>query len=159
MAVPETTATATDRIERIVELRAPIERVFRAIADADEFGQWFCADFESPFVVGERSWARMTAGGCSDERWFIDIERIEAPHLFVYRWHPHADEPDFDYSSEPMTTVEFRLRPIDTGTELTLVEYGFDQLAGIDRRLAAFRSNSGGWDFQAANIARFIHGE
>ena len=150
---------AADRIEKIIELRAPVERVFRALTDADEFGSWFGAAFETPFVIGQRSWARMTIDACSDERWFIEVVRIEAPQLFVYRWHPHAGDADIDYSTEPMTTVEFRLREIPAGTQLTLVEHGFDGLVDPDRRLAAFRSNSGGWDFQADNIARYLHGE
>jgi len=29
-----------DRIEKIVLLRAPVERVWRAISDSKEFGKW-----------------------------------------------------------------------------------------------------------------------
>ncbi|MBV9509159.1 MAG: vanillate O-demethylase oxidoreductase VanB, partial [Caulobacteraceae bacterium] len=31
----------TDRIEKTIELRAPLERVWRAIIDHEQFGAWF----------------------------------------------------------------------------------------------------------------------
>jgi uncharacterized protein YndB with AHSA1/START domain len=32
-----------DRIEKQVVLRAPLDRVWRAISDSQEFGQWFAS--------------------------------------------------------------------------------------------------------------------
>src|SRR5437588_481375 len=43
---------STDRIEKQVLLRAPRARVWRAIADAEEFGAWFGVKFDAPFKVG-----------------------------------------------------------------------------------------------------------
>ena len=42
-----------DILEKSVFLRAPIERVWRAISDSREFGLWFGASFDAPFTVGE----------------------------------------------------------------------------------------------------------
>lgn len=33
--------TTTDKIEKQVTLKAPVSRVWRAIASAEEFGRWF----------------------------------------------------------------------------------------------------------------------
>ena len=44
---------SSDRIEKEVTLRAPLDRVWRAIANADEFGRWFGVRFDGPFVAGE----------------------------------------------------------------------------------------------------------
>ena len=41
-----------DRIEKEVLLKAPLDRVWRAISDADEFGRWFGVRFDGPFVPG-----------------------------------------------------------------------------------------------------------
>jgi hypothetical protein len=41
------------------------------------------------------------------------------------------------------------------GTLLTVVEYGFDKVPAT-RRLEAFRMNSGGWEAQLQNIARYV---
>ena len=44
--------STTDRIEKEVVLRAPRERVWRAISDAKQFGSWFGMRFNAPFVAG-----------------------------------------------------------------------------------------------------------
>ena len=41
-------------IEKHVVLRAPLDRVWRAISDAEEFGRWFGVRFDGPFVEGPR---------------------------------------------------------------------------------------------------------
>ena len=41
-----------DRIEKEVLLKAPLDRVWRAISHADEFGQWFGVRFDGPFEPG-----------------------------------------------------------------------------------------------------------
>src|SRR5690242_20989092 len=46
--------TNTDRIEKQVLLKAPRERVWRALSEADQFGTWFGVRFDGPFVEGER---------------------------------------------------------------------------------------------------------
>src|SRR5258708_19609133 len=45
-------ATSTDRIEKSVVLRAPRERVWRAISDSKQFGSWFGVEFDGPFKAG-----------------------------------------------------------------------------------------------------------
>ena len=41
-----------DRIEKIVDLAAPVSRVWRALTDHEEFGQWFRVRLDGPFEVG-----------------------------------------------------------------------------------------------------------
>ena len=42
--------SSTDKIEKQVTLRAPVSRVWRAIADASEFGRWFGFTLEGDFA-------------------------------------------------------------------------------------------------------------
>ena len=83
------------------------------------------------------------------------IEAVEPERRFAYRWHPYAIDPKVDYSSEPMTLVEFTLEEAAGGTMLTIVESGFDAIP-IERRAKAFKSNSGGWGMQATRIERYL---
>ena len=83
------------------------------------------------------------------------VDRIQPEDLFSYRWHPFAVDPNKDYSSEPTTLVEFRLADVDGGTELTVVESGFDGIP-LERRDEAFRMNEGGWTAQITNIERYV---
>ena len=40
-------------IEKQIELKAPVSRVWRALTDHNEFGEWFRVKLENPFVPGE----------------------------------------------------------------------------------------------------------
>jgi uncharacterized protein YndB with AHSA1/START domain len=148
-------ASSTDRIEKSVILKAPRSRVWRAIADAREFSAWFGANMEAPFAAGQRATGRIT-GKCYESLTMeIWVERVEPEHYFSYRWHPFAIDPSADYSKEPTTLVELKLADVDGGTEVTIIESGFDQIPAA-RRADAFRANSGGWEEQFDNIRRHV---
>ena len=69
--------------------------------------------------------------------------------------HPFGIDPNYDYSKEPTTLVEFTLEPKDGGTQLTIVESGFDAIP-IERRSDAFEANDEGWEAQAKMIAKYL---
>ena len=72
----------TDRIERSIELNAPVERVWQALTDYKEFGEWFRVKLDGPFVAGEVSTGRITYPGYEHIKWEATIKEIEAPRLF-----------------------------------------------------------------------------
>jgi uncharacterized protein YndB with AHSA1/START domain len=148
-------ASSTDRIQRQIQLAAPVARVWRALTDAAEFGEWFRIHTDGPFVAGGTVRARVTKPGYEHLTLELRVERIEPERLFSYRWHPYAIDAKADYSAEPPTLVEFRLEPRDGGTWLTVTESGFDQLPP-QRRDEAFRMNDGGWAIQLTNIERHV---
>jgi len=148
----------TDRIEKTVELKAPVSRVWRALTDHEEFGKWFCVRLEGPFVPGQPSHGHVTYPGYEHLKWQAVVQKMEPERLFSFTWHPYAVEPDKDYSGETPTLVEFTLERTSTGTRLTVVESGFDKLPAHRRELA-FRMNQGGWETQMKNIAGHLdHG-
>jgi uncharacterized protein YndB with AHSA1/START domain len=146
---------STDRIEKTVLLRAPASRVWRALADAEEFGTWFRVKFHEPFAEGKTVRGRITYPGYEHVQMEILIERMDPERLFAFRWHPYSGNPDMDYSAEPTTLVEFRLAGEGGGTRLTIVESGFDRIPS-SRRAEAFRRNEGGWAEQILNIERHV---
>jgi uncharacterized protein YndB with AHSA1/START domain len=145
----------TDRIEKRIELRAPRARVWRAIANANEFGAWFGMKLEEAFAAGATIRGRLTIPGYDHLTLEMQIERIEPERYFSYRWHPYAIDPNVDYSTEPTTLVEFQLEEIAGGTAVTIVESGFDRIP-LARRAEAFRMNDQGWAGQAKNLARYV---
>jgi len=147
--------TNTDRIEKEILLRAPRSRVWRAIANADEFGTWFRCKIDSPFQEGATVRGNITYPGYEHLRMEIFIDRMEPERKFVYRWHPAAVDPKVDYSSEPTTRVEFDLQDAEGGTLLRIVESGFDKLP-LHRRAEAFRMNEGGWTTQTRNVEAYL---
>lgn len=147
--------TNTDRIEKRVTLRAPRARVWRALTTAKEFGAWFGAKLEGTFRDGATVRGQVTIKGYEHVKLEMIVEHMDPERFFSYRWHPYAVDPKIDYSKEPTTLVEFRLEDADGGTELTIVESGFDQLPA-SRRAEAFRMNDGGWNGQIKNIDRYV---
>jgi uncharacterized protein YndB with AHSA1/START domain len=149
--------TETDRIERSTHIQAPRERVWRALTDAEEFGTWFGADLKGQTIApGERVRGPITIPGYTHVTFDVVFDRVEPPSLLSYRWHPHAVEPNVDYSQEEPTLVTFTLKEAPgNGTMLTVVETGFDNVPP-HRRLVAFRGNSAGWEMQLKNIARHV---
>ena len=145
----------TDRIEKQVVVPAPRERVWRALTDAREFGAWFGVALEGDFASGRLIEGKMTYPGYEGMPFEIEVDRIEPQHLFSFRWHPFAIEPDADYSTEPMTLVVFELRDQAEGTLITVVESGFDSIP-IERRRKAFESNSEGWELQMTAIRDYV---
>jgi uncharacterized protein YndB with AHSA1/START domain len=146
-----------DRIEKTIEIDAPVERVWRALTDHKEFGTWFRVDLEGPFVVGTEARGRITYPGYEHVVWRAVVETMREPDLFAFRWRPYAVDPDVDYSHEPMTLVAFRLEPTPTGTRLTVTESGFDGIPA-GRRDEAYRMNEGGWAQQVRNIKAHVEG-
>ena len=147
----------TDHIEKRVELKAPVSRVWKALTDHQEFGQWFRVKMDGPFVPGQVSTGHITYPGYEHLKWHAVVQRMEPERLFSFTWHPYAIDPSVDYSSEEPTLVEFRLESMAGGTVLTVTESGFDKLPA-HRRDQAFRSNDGGWKMQMENIKSHVGG-
>jgi uncharacterized protein YndB with AHSA1/START domain len=147
---------ALDRIERKILLKAPRAQVWRALANAEAFGQWFGVALEGKrFVAGERTQGQITYPGYEHLIWDVAVERVEPERVFSFRWHPYAIEPQVDYSQETETRVQFELEDMDGGTLLKVIESGFNAIPEA-RRLKAFRMDSRGWDEQMSNIEAFL---
>lgn len=144
----------TDRIEKTVELNAPVGRVWQALTDHREFGAWFKVRLDQPFVAGAKSTGQMTYPGFEHMPWKTEIVAMEEQRLFSFRW-PHMDEKQTVREDWAWTLVEFRLEPTATGTRLTVTESGFDALPA-DRRTESRRGNERGWAEQVNNIKAYV---
>jgi uncharacterized protein YndB with AHSA1/START domain len=165
-----------DRIEKRVTLRAPVSRVWRAVADAREFGRWFGVELDGEFVPG-RSITGTFGDGLNEaaiaeyqrslglppskvklpgkHAVFCTVERLEPERYLSFRWIPYGIDAEIDPRDEPTTLVELRLEAVPEGTLLTIVESGFEQVPP-HRRLRAFRMNDAGWAAQAENVRKHV---
>jgi uncharacterized protein YndB with AHSA1/START domain len=146
---------STDRIEKQIELKAPVSRVWRALTDYREFGEWFRVKLEGPFVAGQVAQGFITWPGYEHLRMEVVVQKIEPERYFSYTWHPYALDPKVDYSKETPTLVEFTLEKSATGTVLRVTESGFDKIPA-SRRAEAFRMNENGWAQQLKNIESHV---
>lgn len=157
---------STDRIEKTILLRAPLKRVWRALSDSTEFGNWFGMRFNAPFAPGAAMTAVIVPTTVNQEvakmqklyegiSFEIKIEQMQPERLFSFRWHPGAVEPGIDYASEPTTLVVFTLEKAQDGVQLTVSESGFDQIP-LARRAKAFSANEGGWTLVIKLIEEYL---
>ncbi len=140
-----------DRIERVVTLPVPIERVWTAITDPAEVRQWF----------GDQSDYELRTGGEGLLKWGDDgfrmrIETVDPPHRFSYRWvTPRDDDHSIPFEDLPTTLVEFVLESVPEGTRLTLTESGFASHPE-DQRESSYADNSQGWTDELGELVEYI---
>jgi uncharacterized protein YndB with AHSA1/START domain len=146
---------SSDRIEKRIELKAPVSRVWRALTDYREFGDWFKVKLEGPFVAGEVARGQITHPGYEHVQMQMVVQKIEPERLFSFTWHPYGIDSKADYSKETPTLVEFRLEKSSVGTLLEVTESGFDMVPK-ERRDEAFRMNDNGWAQQMKNIESYV---
>ena len=156
----------SDQIVKQILLRAPLERVWKAISDSSEFGSWFGMKVEGPFVQGKNVRASIAPTTVDPEiadaqkayegmPFEVMVVTIEPRKVFAFRWHPYAIESGVDYSAEPTTLVTFALQQEADGVMLTVTETGFDKIP-LDRRAKAFTANEQGWSIQVRLIEAYL---
>ena len=136
-----------DRIERVVELAQPREKVWAALTTAEGLGAWF----------GDKATIDLRPGGAASMSWdsgdqaSMRVERVEEPSVFGFTWHIYGlpeDDPRRTY-------VEFTLEQAGDGTRLTVVESGFAQLPE-DAHSAAFDGNTRGWKSELDELVAYL---
>lgn len=148
------TATA-DRIEKCIALNAEPARVWRALTDYREFGEWFRVRLERPFVTGKTVRGNIQYPGYEHLVMEVLVKEMTPQRVFSFEWHPHAVDPKMDYSHEKRTLVEFRLEETPAGTALVVRETGFEGVPEA-RRQRAHQMNSQGWEIQLKAIREYL---
>ena len=164
-----------DSIEKTIRLASPRSRVWQALADSREFGEWFGVEIKGPWEIGKPARGRFLMTFCQEtvDEWldemglpsapiaeempevFCEVEAIDPEERFIFRWIPYPIDAGIDPASEPRTRVEFLLRDDGDGTLLRVTESGFSQVP-LARRRRAFMMNTDGWGAQLQNIARHL---
>jgi uncharacterized protein YndB with AHSA1/START domain len=148
-----------DKIEKRIELKAPVARVWQALTNYREFGEWFRVALTEPFLVGATVRGHILHPGYEHVVWEAKIEEMIEEELFSYTWaQPKSLAREHykpDYTGEPRTLVEFRLQATENGTLLTVTESGFNKLPD-DRREQNYKNNDGGWAQQMTNIEVYL---
>jgi uncharacterized protein YndB with AHSA1/START domain len=149
------TVDELSRIDRTVEIKAPPERVWRALTSAAELSAWFEVKIEGEIAPGNEVWMTSVHAGHSGQRFRVRFLEMTPPRRFVWEWHPGAVDASVDYSSEPRTTVTFTLESAGAGTRLTVAETGFDRIS-LARRAKVYGDNSQGWTEVLGWLQRYV---
>lgn len=138
-----------DRIERVVELAHPPERVWAALTTAKGLGGWFGSRAEVDLRVGGE--ARVEWAQFDGARATLAIKVVEPPRRFGYTWGIEG----LPAGDPRRTYVEFTLEPVAGGTRLTVVETGFAQVPDEVRK-AAYDDNAAGWAFELNELVAYL---
>ncbi|HZC69539.1 MAG TPA: SRPBCC domain-containing protein [Jatrophihabitans sp.] len=136
-----------DRIERILEIPHPRDKVWAALTTAEGLAAWF----------GDEATIDLRPGGSARMHWShghtvdMRVERVDEPAVFGFTWQIFGlpkDDPRRTY-------VEFTLEPIAAGTRLTVVETGFAQLPE-DTFRTTFDGNTEGWARELGELVDYL---
>jgi len=148
-----------NRIEKVTLLNAPLERVWAAISDSAQFGTWFGAEFDGPFVEGRSTTGRIVPTSVDAEvaaaqephrgaPLALQVVAVEPMTRFVFQWKGSLE-------SDVATTVTFRLDPVGAGVRLSITESGFEGLPE-QLRAATRDGNAAGWEAQLGLVASYL---
>jgi uncharacterized protein YndB with AHSA1/START domain len=133
-----------DRIEREIDIDAPIDVVWTVITEPEHITGWFTDSAEvdvRPGGEGRFSWdAKATNREMVVN---LRVERLDPPHFFSFRWdYPDGDEPT--ETNAPL--VEFSLEARGDSTRLRLVESGLAKINRSDEdKETYFAEHTSGW--------------
>lgn len=145
---------SADRIEREIEIEAPVEVVWAVVTEPHHIASWFTDSATldlRPGGEGRFDFTSRSTGGPATVN--LRVERIERPRLFSFRWtHPDGAEPDETNS----LLVELRLEAAGDATRLHLVESGFERAGRGQHR--AHADHESGWDVHLGRLQEYAAG-
>jgi len=138
-------------VSRTIRINAPVEKVWRTVTDPEQIARWF----GRPELDGHGQGASGTISWPDRDPIPLRVERFDEPRIVAYRWNNDdalgsAPESLDDASS---TVFTFTLEPIGGGTQLTVVETGFDRTSDASSNMA---SHSHGWTIELDKLAALV---
>jgi uncharacterized protein YndB with AHSA1/START domain len=141
-------------VERLIDVAAPVERVWRSLAEPVGFARW-CAVDEAEFEARAGSPMRLSWEQHGTFRGVV--EEASEPHRLCYRL---SAAPDAEPTPTTSTLVELTLSPAQVGSRVVVRESGF---ASLDPSLGAaidlMEESGTAWSAALERLAREMEGE
>lgn len=150
---PSVVDEGTFTVRRTIRIAAPIEKVWRAVTEPEHISRWFGRTVLDGTGAGAQGTITFPDYGTVP----IRVEAVDAPHAVSYRWGNDdalghlPDAVDDDTS----TVFTFTLEPVPEGTQLTVVETGFDRTSDPAANMAA---HSEGWVSELDKLVALLEG-
>jgi uncharacterized protein YndB with AHSA1/START domain len=125
-------------VRRTIAIVAPVEKVWSAVTDPEHISRWF----------GRVELTGREAGATGTMSWPgrvvpLQIEAVDEPRMVSYRWgNDDASDTDPEVVDEHSTVFTFTLEATAEGTQLTVVETGFENTSDPAVNLA---EHAEGW--------------
>lgn len=148
---PATVNAEQYTVSRTISIAASIDKVWAAITEADHLAKWFPQRATLPNAeVGTHG--LFTFEGYGDFE--VIVEDVDPPHSIAYRWGNEKAVP-VSLDGAASTVFRFTLEPIEGGTQLTVVETGFDTLKDP---AGSMEDNRGGWTSELDELVAYLEG-
>jgi uncharacterized protein YndB with AHSA1/START domain len=139
-------------VTRTVHIESPRATVWEALTDREIMAKWFgdSAEFTAlePGATGSINYEGYGT-------FPIEITEVVPGEAFGFRWSGVPAEQLDEYA----THVRFTIVDAGTGTDVTVVESGFDTIPGGTRyRRDRLEQNREGWDVELDELANFLEG-
>ena len=140
-------------VRRRIRISAPVEKVWSAITEPAHISQWFGKAVLDGADVGATGTLTFPDYGSVPLR----IEAIDAPRMISYRWgnDDALGAPPAEVDPEHSTVFTFTLESVGGGTELTVVETGFETTSDPSANLESHRE---GWDSELDKLVALLEG-
>ena len=138
-------------VSRTISIQAPLEIVWAAITEAKHLAAWFPQRVDLP-VAEPGARGVFTFEGYGD--FPVEVEEIEPMRMIAYRWGNELGAP-VTVDSGASTVFRFTIMPIEGGTQLTVVETGFEGVADVD---ACMEDNRSGWTSELDELVAYLEG-
>ena len=143
-----------DRIEREIDIDAPIDVVWAVITEPEHITGWFTDSAELDARPGGEGRFGWDASPTNREMLVnLRVERLDPPHFFSFRWqYPDGDDPT--ETNAPL--VEFALEARGGSTHLRLVESGLEKIArSAEAKETYFADHTSGWTHFAERLREY----
>ena len=140
-------------VRRTIRIAAPIDKVWTAVTEAEHISKWFGKAMFEGTGVGTRGTLTFEGYGTVPLR----IEAIDAPRMVAYRWGNDDALGELAAEVDPAhsTVFTFTLESVSDGTELTVVETGFENTSDPAANLESHRE---GWDSELDKLVALLEG-
>jgi uncharacterized protein YndB with AHSA1/START domain len=133
-------------ITRTVHIAAHRSAVWAALTEAELISEWFGETASIDLRVGGRGSIGWKQHG---EHAFI-VEEVDEPNTFAFRW---VNNDGGDPSVDPTTLARFTLSDKAGGTELTVVETGWEVFDDPQKKMG---ENTQGWSAELDELVAFL---
>ncbi|MEP6649163.1 MAG: SRPBCC family protein [Lapillicoccus sp.] len=138
-------------VRRTIRIAAPIETVWSAVTAPEHISRWFgLAAFEG-HGAGARGTLTFPGHGTVPLR----IETLDPPRMVAYRWSNDdaSGRLPEQVDDEHSTVFTFTLEAMAEGTQLTVVETGFETTSDPAANLESHRA---GWDGELDKLVALL---
>ncbi len=150
---PSTVDEGAFAVRRTILIAASVEKVWAAVTEPEHISRWFGRvelDTRRVGAAGAITWP-------GEQPIPLRIEAIDEPRMIAYRWNNDdaLDGPPVAFDESTSTVFTFTLVAVAHGTELTVVETGFDATSDPAENM---RSHRDGWDAELDKLVALLEG-